>query len=165
MAPMACSRMPKWMLRPSSRAGEKLPAPLISVRFDSARSAEPPTSDGTIGAARLMAAAESLRVASAPGPASSSRSWMRAGTQRVTWVSSSADSTGLALRQPSAFSVQARFCTCFSATTWPKKVRTSSGTRKRGSTGQPSASLVAFSSSSPSGAPWTPEVPAFFGEP
>ena len=45
---MACSRMPKWRLRPGP-SGPKSPAPgnLSRVLVDGARSAEPPISQGT----------------------------------------------------------------------------------------------------------------------
>src|SRR3989304_5121314 len=45
IAPIACSRMPKAMLRPAWVA-EKTPAPSNSVLVDSARSAAPPTLGG-----------------------------------------------------------------------------------------------------------------------
>ncbi len=60
---MACSRTPKWRLRPSGRALEKAAAPAIAVLFDSARSAEPPTSSGRLAASAWIALPEAARVA------------------------------------------------------------------------------------------------------
>src|ERR1035438_9350381 len=45
--PMACSRMPKWKLRPEYSSRSKLPPSLISVLVEGARSAAPPISQGT----------------------------------------------------------------------------------------------------------------------
>src|SRR5262245_47758772 len=75
MAPMACSRMPKWRLRPPAQAppceggerevAEKSPAPskVRRVLHDGARSAEPPISHGTFFATALSTSAEVSRVA------------------------------------------------------------------------------------------------------
>ena len=138
----------------------------MSVRFDSARSAEPPTSEGTSAAAFWIIACESLRVASEASAPSSSLAARSAGTVRFTWASRSA---GLLRRAwpatPPARCFQAACSACLPRITSPQKARTSSGTRKRGSCGQPRNSFVAFSSSSPSGAPCTLDLPALFGEP
>src|ERR1019366_6087956 len=45
--PMACSRMPKWKLRPEYSSRSKLPPFLISVLVEGARSAAPPINHGT----------------------------------------------------------------------------------------------------------------------
>ena len=46
-----------------------------------------------------------------------------------------------------------------------KCARTSSGTKKSGSFGQPSASLASATSTSPRGDPWASAVPCLFGLP
>ena len=47
IAPMACSRMPKWMLRPVQSPQFTSPEPLITVWVEGITSAEPPTSSGS----------------------------------------------------------------------------------------------------------------------
>ena len=55
---MACSRTPKWRLRPPGSSAEKAGSPLIRVLFDGARSAEPPTSSGSVLASALSTSPE-----------------------------------------------------------------------------------------------------------
>src|SRR5689334_20454190 len=60
--PMACSRTPKWMLRPAPvRSNE--PAPSSRVLVDPPRSASPPSSQGTCLAITFSALPDALRVA------------------------------------------------------------------------------------------------------
>ena len=63
IAPIACSRTPKCMLRPLGSSGEKEPLPATSVLFDSARSAEPPTKFGTAGVILCKQSPDTARVA------------------------------------------------------------------------------------------------------
>ena len=70
----------------------------MSVRFDSARSAEPPTSIGSRGAMALMACWDALRVACFLGSANSSSSpaSQPAGSSPASAARSSAASAGSA---------------------------------------------------------------------
>src|SRR5437773_377628 len=65
MAPMPCSRMPKWKLRPANAprwiAGESA----MRVRVEGSRSALPPASDGTSSAAAFSTTLPCARVAPA----------------------------------------------------------------------------------------------------
>ncbi|MDH6113333.1 hypothetical protein P3T34_005548 [Kitasatospora sp. MAP12-44] len=68
--PMACSRMPKWIVRPygsadfsALSAGRKELSSSIVVRLDSARSAEPPHSSGMTAPSAFSASPLALRVA------------------------------------------------------------------------------------------------------
>src|SRR5450759_2424981 len=63
---MACSRTPKWKLRPAGVAACWSGVSLIQVLLEGARSAEPPMSVGRCGARALMALPEADRVATAP---------------------------------------------------------------------------------------------------
>ena len=73
IAPMPCSRIPKWSTRPASGSpfhiadersfGRNDAAFSIVVLLDSARSAEPPQSSGTASATALITAPDALRVA------------------------------------------------------------------------------------------------------
>ena len=67
MAPMACSRMPNQKLRPPGVAAVKCGAPLTVVRFEPARSAEPPMSSGILPAIALRTTPEAARLATAAG--------------------------------------------------------------------------------------------------
>ena len=65
MAPIACSRMPKWRLRPAYSPAWKSPAPskVSRVLVDGARSAAPPISQGTFWAIALRTRPDEIRVA------------------------------------------------------------------------------------------------------
>ena len=65
IAAMACSRTPKWKLRPAGVTACWSGTSLIRVLFEGARSAEPPISVGTCGATALMTLPEPTRVATA----------------------------------------------------------------------------------------------------
>ncbi len=66
IAPMPCSRMPKWKLRPAWSSGPNVPGPLSIVLFDGARSALPPISSGTFAAIALSVVPDAARLATAP---------------------------------------------------------------------------------------------------
>ena len=77
--PMACSRMPKCMVRPYGlpgnifdcrSVGRKLGSPSMVVLFDSARSAEPPHNSGSLSAKASSTLPEAARVAMPLGSAS-----------------------------------------------------------------------------------------------
>src|SRR5258706_238790 len=57
---MACSRMPKCMLRPPYESASKSPAPskVMRVLVDGVRSAEPPISQGRVGATAFSTLAD-----------------------------------------------------------------------------------------------------------
>ena len=72
IAPMACSRIPKCRIRPAGAglqcsvfhlAGTNEPPPSMVVLFDSARSAEPPQSSGSLAAKALITLPDAARVA------------------------------------------------------------------------------------------------------
>ena len=65
-AAIACSRTPKWMLRPAYDSGWKSPNPLRYVFVDGSRSAEPPTSSGKLPAIAFMTVPPASRVATLP---------------------------------------------------------------------------------------------------
>ena len=70
IAAIACSRTPKWRLRPEKSFGVTAEEFFIVFLVDPVRSAEPPTSAGTRSASALIAAPDRLRVASLPLSAS-----------------------------------------------------------------------------------------------
>ena len=99
IAPIACSRMPKWKLRPANAWCAIESAPSISVFVDGARSAEPPTSSGTVAASPLMHALELSRVACEPTPErSGSPCSQPSGSLPCSARSNSAASSGCAAR-------------------------------------------------------------------
>ena len=63
IAPMACSRIPKWMLRPVQSPQLMSPEPLITVWVEVITSAEPPTSSGTFAPNASSALPAETRVA------------------------------------------------------------------------------------------------------
>src|SRR5215469_14179739 len=65
IAAMACSRMPKWKLRPPGLPGSKSPAPvnLSVVLFDEPRSADPPRNQGMFWARTFRTSPEASRPA------------------------------------------------------------------------------------------------------
>ena len=63
IAPIACSRIPKWRLRPPYEPVSTLPPSAISVKVDGARSADPPTNSGTFAATHWITVSDDLRVA------------------------------------------------------------------------------------------------------
>ena len=63
---MACSRMPKCMLRPAQFSGSKFPAPSMFVWVLGARSAEPPIISGRRGPRTAIVFPEAMRVAIGP---------------------------------------------------------------------------------------------------
>src|SRR6202022_3118888 len=65
-APMQCSRMPKWKLRPAYESRSKSPSPARFVSVDGARSAEPPKKLGTVLAIAFITLLDAMRVASGP---------------------------------------------------------------------------------------------------
>ena len=162
--PIACSRMPKCIVRPYGSpgnifdcrsVGRKLGTPSMVVLFDSARSAEPPHSSGSSSASALSTLPEAARVEMSLGSASqvgivSSQPGV---SSSFTIRSYSALASGLAPAQSSnAF--------CHSASAAPPRsaslrvwAMTSSATSKVWAGSKPSSSLVAATSSSPSADP------------
>ena len=63
IAPMACSRMPKWMLRPAQSPQFTSPEPVITVWVEGSTSAEPPTSSGSFAPKASSALPPETRVA------------------------------------------------------------------------------------------------------
>ena len=174
MAPMACSRMPKCRVRPYGwpgkrrdcrSAGRKLGSPSMVVLLDSARSAEPPHSSGSFGASAVSTLPDAARVAtplasasqegsasSQPGDSSptTSRSWraLPSGLAAAHWSYASCQSATAALPRSTRSRV------------WS---RTSSETSKVRSGSNPSARLVACTSSAPRAEPCDLPVPRAFG--
>ena len=66
---MACSRMPKCMLRPAQFSGSKFPAPSMFVWVLGARSAEPPIISGRREPRTAIVFPEAMRVAIGPSAA------------------------------------------------------------------------------------------------
>jgi hypothetical protein len=97
----ACSRIPKWKLRPERSSAWKSPAPsnVSRVLVDGARSAAPPSSHGTFRAIAFSTWAELSRLAIPLGsagnsgispshPSGSSRRWIRrSSSARSGWAS------------------------------------------------------------------------------
>ena len=106
IAPIACSRMPKCSTRPygfpvhswvDRSTGTNEAAFLIVVRFDSARSAEPPQSSGSCAARALITVPDAARVeTSLPGSNTGSASAMPSGSWRAFTRSQSAFRSGFA---------------------------------------------------------------------
>ena len=150
--PIACSRMPNAMLRPACVA-EKTPAPLNSVFVDSTRSAAPPIIVGVkcLNASIVLAPASRVATSSPAGKSGSASTQPCLGLPVCTWSQSS--------RRPGYFAAHAStfaFHACSSSAPRATRFvcsRTSSGTTKCSSGFQPSATFVARTSSSPSGAP------------
>ena len=166
MEPMACSRTPKWRFRPAP-VGRKSPMPFIMVLVDGARSAEPPIRNGALFAIALRTFPEALLVAIAPSfsvKAGSSLSQPLSALPSIiarTWRPSSGYSRSyLASVESQSFSSASPLESAFL-----NPSRTSSGTKNVGSSGQPSFSFVAFTSSVPRGAPWTSAVSCLPGLP
>ena len=170
IAPMPCSRMPKWRTRPCSgsafhssterSSGRNDGAPLMVVLLEPARSADPPHSSGMSGAIALITWPDAARVATPlasagkVGSASSSPS----GSSRPFIRNSSAACSAWS-------AAQASYCRSHSAPhALPRSSsdrvcsRTSSGTSKVRAGSKPSTSLVAATSSSPSAEPCAASV-------
>ncbi len=100
IAPMPCSRMPKWKLRPANASRATAGESAMRVRVEGSRSALPPASAGTSAAARCSTTLPWARVAAAPRGASAiSRSKRSAGTRVPSWSSQRAASSGWRPRQ------------------------------------------------------------------
>lgn len=96
MAPMPCSRTPKWTLRPPGVLDVNTPASFMNVLVEGFRSAEPPTIHGTFLAIALSTCPELSRVANPFGSALNTGMSLSqpAGMSRASIVSSSAASFG-----------------------------------------------------------------------
>ena len=168
MAPMACSRMPKCRFRPPGvvvqvsvviSSGPKEGSPLMKVLLDPARSAEPPHSSGRVFPRACRVASEAFRVATDSPTSQVGRSASNpSGSFRAASRSNRALPSGLAAAHWSTF-----FChaACFSAprsASFRVWASTASSMKKSTSGSNPSASLVAFTSSAPRAAPCTEPV-------
>ncbi len=117
IAPIACSRMPKCSTRPygspdhswvDHSMGMNDFASLIVVRFDSARSADPPHSSGSSAASALITVPDAARVeTSLPGANTGSAEAMSSGSSRALTRSHSALRSGFAAAHASKRSCQA----------------------------------------------------------
>ena len=111
-------------------------------------------------------APEEARVATSfSGTAASRRASRSAGISFLKIASRSAAPSGDEDFQASNWASHSAASAFFSAMRSDRNPRTSSGTTKDCSGSNPRAALVAFSSSSPRGAPWLFAVPARWGEP
>ena len=175
IAPMACSRTPKWSVRPYGppdhilvcrSAGRNEAAPLTAVLLLSARSAEPPHSSGRTGYRAARTSPEAFRVATPFGSASQAGrvSAQPSGSVRADSRSSSAPPSGLPARHASKRCCH-RACACLPRTATRRACSSTSGaTSKVLSGSKPRMSLVARTSSSPSADPWAAPVFCLFGE-
>ncbi len=170
-AAIACSRMPKWIVRPYGSAsgsglsaGRKELVLSIVVLLEPARSAEPPHSSGITAPSAWRTLPEAARVAT-PLPTSKTGifSSQPVGSSPLATRSYSAARSGLLSRHCwYAFSHTARAA-------WPRSsalrvcVMTSSATSKLCSGSKPSTRLVAATSSSPSAEPCAASVFCAFG--
>ena len=162
--PIACSRMPNGMLRPACVA-EKTPPPLNSVFVDSTRSAAPPIIVGVkcLNASIVLAPASRVATSSPAGKSGSASTQPGRGLPCAPGPSPRA-APGYFAAHASTFAFHA----CSSSA--PRAVpfmcsRTSSRDDEVSSGFQPSATFVARTSSSPSGAPCDFAVSTAWGAP
>ncbi len=110
IAPMACSRTPKWSVRPygcpgnaavACAAGTNESAPFMVVLLLSARSADPPHSSGRVSASADSTCPEARRVAmpTSSGSNTGSASVQPSGSWRVRSRSCNAERCGLSCAQ------------------------------------------------------------------
>ena len=175
IAPMPCSRMPKWSTRPwyGSAFHSSTPPPsgrndgadLIVVLLEPARSAEPPQSSGISGASALITSPEATRVATPFSLASNvgSASARPSGRVRALSRCRSVALSGLAFDQASYFSSHSAPQAAPRSLSLRVWAMTSSGTSKVWSGSQPRTFLVAATSSSPSALPCAFSVPCALG--
>ena len=174
IAPMPCSRMPKWSTRPASGSafhifvarspGRNDGTPSMVVLLEPARSAEPPQSSGRIGGDALITVPEATRVAMPFASAVERRaggSSQPSGRVRVCSRSKRAVSAD-GLRGPRGELVvprrPARPCRARPPRGCARGRR--SAPRRSASGSKPSTFLVAATSSAPSAEPWA--LPVFW---
>ncbi len=145
---------------PRRRPARRSPPPFTIVLFDSARSAEPPIRNGSAAVARWITSPECTRVAAFLSSQPAASCCVKpAETRRSRCASQESASAGFALRHAASSASRVLRSARFASMQLANHARTSSGTKKVGSCGQPSASLVARTSSAPSGAPCVLDLP------
>ncbi len=167
MAPIACSRMPKWKFRLPGVSASRSPPPSISDLFDGARSADPPISSSSTGARAAKTCPEAVRVAILGPPASKDgrASVQPTGSARSRRRRQLCARSGWPSAQESTTVCQPRWASAPRAPASRQRTATSGGTRKVSSSGHPYARLVARTSSAPSGAPWAAALSCLVGAP
>ena len=144
---MPCSRMPKWSLRPpNSPLSRSSAAPLMRVLVEGSRSAEPPTSAGhELPPPACSTFDRGTRVASGLAGATLEQLLDQAVRQRGAPCASHArgERRGSRARQACERRLPAVVRRAVALGAVAPGARTSSGTKNVGSSGQPSASLVA----------------------
>ena len=167
------AQLQAWPIAPCRSAAalaglSRSPSPLRLVFVDGFRSALPPISSGMVFATALMTVAPAARVAILPPLTSSGeKRWQvrvpAAGQVALVRPRELGGQIGIGL----AYASKRRCQSCSScaprSTAARKCCRDSSGTKNASVVGQPSARLVASTSSGPSGLPCASKVPALCG--
>ena len=140
MAPMPCSRTPKWTFRPAGVFAVNTPASFMYVLVEGFRSADPPTIQGTFLAMALSTCPELSRVAIPFGSAWNTGMSLShpAGSSRASIATSSAASLGnFAVYSANSFVHAARAAAPRLPIPSLNRSYTPSGTRNEESSGQP----------------------------
>ena len=134
--------------------------------MEGARSAEPPTSSGTLSAMALSTAPEAARVAICPPTSNCGRARSQPSGSfpaSVLWNSAAGSWSSLAYADSVPF--HSRWASSPASSARRNTASASSGTVNDSSYGQPRFRLVASTSSSPRGAPCAAAVSCLLGEP